>query len=83
MANASMEDHLIPPVEALVDVPRITLDAPLVADVALGRKITAVRLADATIPPGEIALLSTEGDLVALGEGDEDGLAVQPRKVFI
>lgn len=79
----TLEDHLLPPVAALVDVPRITLDAPLVADVALGRKLAADRLADATIPPGEIALLSSEGDLVALGEAADDGLAVQPRKVFV
>ncbi|MDR3622736.1 MAG: tRNA pseudouridine(55) synthase TruB [Paludisphaera borealis] len=79
----TLDDHLRSPLEAVLDLPRITLDALLVADVALGRKITADRLADATIPPGEIALLSSDGDLVALGEGAPDGLAVQPRKVFI
>jgi tRNA pseudouridine55 synthase len=78
----ALEDLLLSPLEAVPDLPRITLDDPLVADVALGRKLAADRL-DAPVPPGEVALLSPDGDLVAIGEGDPDGLAVQPRKVFI
>jgi tRNA pseudouridine55 synthase len=78
----ALEDLLLPPLEAVPDLPRLALGAPLVADVALGRKLAADRL-DAPIPPGEVALLSPDGDLVAIGEGDPDGLAVQPRKVFI
>jgi len=78
----ALEDLLLSPLEAVPDLPRITLDAPLVADVALGRKLAADRLG-APVPSGEVALLSPDGDLIAIGEGDPDGLAVQPRKVFI
>jgi tRNA pseudouridine55 synthase len=79
----TLEECLRPPLDAVLDLPRIILSAPLIADVALGRKLNADRLPDAVVPPGEIALLATDGVLVALGEGDPEGLADQPRKVFI
>jgi len=78
----NLAGHLRPALEAVAELPRITLDAPLLADVRQGKALAASRLFDATVPAGEIALVAESGRLVALAEGDPRRGLVQPRKVL-
>lgn len=68
---------LVPPAQALAHLPSVMLDEDAVGSVRHGRAV-----ADAT--PGEeaghLAILSPDGELVAIGE--RRGGSIRPRKVF-
>ena len=53
------------------------------AAVAAGRRILAGPLALTELPPGPLALVDSDGRLVALAELDAGGGWVQPRKVLV
>ncbi len=74
--------HLRPLVEAVVDLPRIALSPEQVDRVARGQFLDVRRLA-ATPPPGEVALLGPEGDLVAVAEHDPRTGLIRPRRVLV
>lgn len=84
VADVSMETigaHLRPMTDALGDLPRITVDAEGLSRVARGQSVGAG--AGVVLVPGlEAAILGPDGGLAALGEADESGARVQPRKVF-
>jgi tRNA pseudouridine55 synthase len=73
---------LRPMIEAVPDLPRIVLTAPLVESVAFGRRFAT---ADVNVPveAGEVALLSEDGQLVALGRCNLSEGWIQPCKVFV
>ncbi|HEX8692117.1 MAG TPA: tRNA pseudouridine(55) synthase TruB [Longimicrobium sp.] len=69
---------LIPPLEAVAHLPRITIDELAAEDVRHGR---AVRAGEADAAEGTVALASPAGELLAVGEAA--GGVVRPRKVFM
>lgn len=82
LTRENLSSHLRPALEAVADLPRITLDESLLADVRQGKSLTAARLPDGLVPSGEIALVTESGRLAALAEGDPAKGVVQPRKVL-
>ena len=79
----SLPGLLRPAVEAVAGLPRIVLDPDQVAAVADGRRLPAGAPGLAAVPPGPIALVDADGQLVALAEADTANGWVQPRKVFV
>lgn len=71
----TLGQFLRPSLDAVAGLPRVALDDAALADVRLGRKVPGDAEAGA-----EVALVDSEGRLVALGEAD--GHLVQPRKVL-
>ncbi len=70
--------QLRPPLEAVAALPSITIDADAIAAIAQGRTILAE-----TSTPGEYALKSADGTLVAIGEAVNSGRRIAPRRVLI
>lgn len=81
LSLASLRESLRPPLEAVADLPRIPLDEAQVIDVMHGRTLGAASFAYAMPPAGEVALLSPDGGLLAVGEIDHAG-KIHPRKVL-
>ena len=71
-----------PSLEAVAGMPRLVLDPGQVAAVAAGRRLPAGPLVPTGFPPGPLALVGSDGRLVALAECDPVHGWVQPRKVF-
>jgi tRNA pseudouridine55 synthase len=82
LSHESLVRHLQPPLDALADLPRVVIDPDQVAAVANGRKLDSRDFPDPGIPSGEVALLDTEGRLVALADANPTEGWIQPRKVF-
>lgn len=85
--QADLSRHLLPPVLAIGEMPRVTLPAPACARLATGQAVTltceqlpgpAADLAE----PGELAALDEQGRLVAIGALGSDGVTFRPGKVF-
>ena len=70
--------HLLEPLAALADMPRIDLTGEQARDVRCGRGIVS----PAPLPPGEVALVGAEGRLAAVGVVQGDGRSLRPAKVF-
>jgi tRNA pseudouridine55 synthase len=83
LSAESIAELLRPSLEAVVLLPQLRLSADQVADVAQGKALAAGRLAGATVPAGEIALLGPDGALVAVAEGVPESGQVLPRRVLV
>lgn len=71
----ALADLLRPALDAVADLPRVSIDDAALADVRLGRKVSGE-----AAPGSEVALIAPDGRLVALGQAD--GVLIQPRKVL-
>jgi tRNA pseudouridine55 synthase len=72
--------HLLPPTEALGDMPRVSLDEAGVRAVGLGRRIASPL---PVAPRAEVALLDAQGRLVAVATASTDGKELHPARVFV
>jgi tRNA pseudouridine55 synthase len=81
LTQASLPGHLLSPLVAVPDLPRIVLAEANVADIMLGRSLAPGRPGVGTPPPGPVALLGPDGGLIAIAEVDPEG-KLQPRKVL-
>jgi tRNA pseudouridine55 synthase len=79
----SLPGLLRPALEAVAGRPRLVLDSAQLTAIAAGRRLAATSEVLTGIAPGPIALVDTDGRLVALAEADPAGGWIQPRKVFI
>ncbi len=78
----SIRRHLRPAIEAVPDLPRVVLSPSQVEAVAFGRRLSATDLAGPPETAGDVALVSEDGELVALAESNPHEGWIQPRKVF-
>jgi tRNA pseudouridine55 synthase len=83
LSMESLEAHLRPMLDAVVDLPRLHLDSRQVEAVSQGRRLSALELGDMSVVAGQVALIDPRGRLVALGELDLEQGWLQPRKVLI
>jgi tRNA pseudouridine55 synthase len=83
LTSGSFADHLRPALDAVFDLPRITLDEHQSRAVARGCALDASTLAFNDEPDGEFALVDALGRLIAIGRGDGGRRAIHPRKVLI
>jgi len=83
LTSRSLAANLRPALDAVPDLPAITLDESQAAAVAQGRALDAASLALDSVPHGEIALLDTDGRLIAIGQGDSSHRTIHPQKVLI
>ncbi len=77
----SLAGLLRPMVEAVPDWPRVGIDEAQTAMIRQGRALDPTRLRTMP-PPGELALIGPDGDLIALAEHDESRGSVLPRRVL-
>jgi len=73
------ERDLLPPTLALGDMPRVVIDESQQAQLRDGKTIDLAEPACGD----KIALLDSEGNLLALAESRADGWKLQPKKVFL
>jgi tRNA pseudouridine55 synthase len=83
LTSSSLAANLRPALDAAPDLPAITLDESQAAAVAQGRALDAASLALDSVPHGEIALLDSDGRLIAIGQGDSSHRTIHPRKVLL
>src|SRR6185437_1754626 len=83
LSAESIVRHLQPPVDALAGIARLVLNPDQVAAVANGRRLSSRDFPVLSIPAGEIALLDSDGRLVALAESRPSEGSLQPCKVFV
>jgi len=83
LTSSSLAADLRPALDAVPNLPRITLDESQIRAIAQGRVLNAANLALDSVPHGEIALLDADGRLIAIGQGDSNHRTIQPRKVLI
>jgi tRNA pseudouridine55 synthase len=83
LTSSSLAANLRPAVDAVPHLPAITLDESQAAAVAQGRTLDAASLALDSVPHGEIALLDTDGRLIAIGQGDSSHRTIHPQKVLM
>jgi len=75
--------RLRPPIDALGDLPRLTLSPEQVAAILQGRGLDPNRVEGAAGLAGEVALIGPGGALVAVAEaGPGEGNAIRPRRVL-
>ncbi len=84
LSSESLWRHLRPAVEAVADWPCATLDSDQIALVCQGKKLDVRRLRAFGSPlcTGNVALVDSEGRLIALAEIDPERECLQPRKVL-
>jgi len=75
--------HLRPMIEAVPDLPRVVLSPSQVTAVAFGRSLSTADLAGPLETAGDVALLSEDGQLVALAQSNPHEGWIQPRKVLV
>ena len=83
LTSSSLAANLRPALDAVPDLPTITLDESQARAIAQGRALNADILALDSVPHGEIALLDTLGRLIAIGQGDSSHRTIHPRKVLM
>jgi tRNA pseudouridine55 synthase len=83
ISAGSLPRLLRPAIEAVAGRPRLVLGPNQVEAIAAGRRLSAEVEVLAGFSPGSIALVDTEGQLVALAEADPASGWIQPRKVFV
>ena len=83
LTRSSLAANLRPALDAVPDLPTITLDASQARAIAQGRVVDAADLALDSLPHGEIALLDAGGRLIAIGQGDSSHRTIHPRKVLM
>lgn len=69
----NLMQHLLPPLTAVADLPRITLDEEQLEDIRHGRPIELSQLASAGVEPPEAAALDNAGQLAAILRQKEAG----------
>jgi len=74
--------YLRPAIEAVPDLPQVVLSRSQVEAVAFGRRLSTADLGGQLETAGDVALLSEDGELVALAQSNPLEGWVQPRKVF-
>jgi tRNA pseudouridine55 synthase len=83
LSTDSIDRHIRSALEAIPDLPRVTLDRAQIEAVVQGRRLSVRDLRDQAIPEGQVALLDPIGTLVALAEHSPREGWLQPRKVLI
>jgi tRNA pseudouridine55 synthase len=85
LSAETLRQHLRPAVEAVADWPRATLDADQIELVRHGRKLDVRRLRAGSAPlsAGNVALVDSEGQLIALAEIDPEQECLHSRKVLV
>ncbi len=83
LTSSSLAANLHPAVDAVPDLPTITLNESQARAIAQGRVVDAANLALDSLPHGEIALLDADGRLIAIGQGDSSRRTIHPRKVLM
>jgi tRNA pseudouridine55 synthase len=84
LSAETIHQQLRPALDAVPNLPRLALDAAQVEAILQGKRLPARELQDdATGLSGQVALLDSNGTLIALAEVDPDLGWVQPRKVLI
>jgi len=83
LTSSSLAANLRPAVDAVPDLPTITLNESQARAIAQGRVVDAANLALDSLPHGEIALLDADGRLIAIGQGDSSHRTIHPRKVLM
>ncbi len=83
LSAESIAQALHPSLDALDGLPRQVLGPQQVAAVTAGQRLATRDFGDAVIPPGEVALINADGQLVALAESNPSEGWIQPRKVFV
>lgn len=83
LSSETIPGLLRPALEAAVDLPRITIRDEDVSAVALGRPLDGHALGMLSIPSGQIALVRSSGELVAIAEWAPDTAQVLPRRVLV
>lgn len=78
LSAASISELLRPALDAVSQLPSVTISTAQLQDVARGR---AVILADA--PEGEVALLGPDGLLVAVGQAEASTGRISPKRVLM
>jgi tRNA pseudouridine55 synthase len=82
LTSSSLAASLRPILDAVPDLPRITVDEFQVRAIAQGCALDAAALALNCVPDGMVALLDALGRLIAIGQGD-GSRAIHPRKVLM
>ena len=77
----SIPGRLRPTLEAVANLPRLSLSPDQVAAIGQGRALTADQFGGA-VPAGEVALVGPDGALVAIAEGIAGSGRVEPRRVL-
>ena len=83
LTSSSLAANLRPAVDAVPDLPTITLNESQARAIAQGRVVDAANLALDSLPHAEIALLDADGRLIAIGQGDSSRRTIHPRKVLM
>jgi tRNA pseudouridine55 synthase len=83
LSAESLPARLRPAIEAVAGWPRLVVDPGQVAAIAAGRRLPVGPQTLLETSPGSIALVDTDGRLVALADVDPADGRIQPRKVFI
>ncbi|MGB2609032.1 MAG: tRNA pseudouridine(55) synthase TruB [Isosphaeraceae bacterium] len=83
LTSSSLAANLRPTVDAVPDLPTITLNESQARAIAQGRVVDATNLALDSLTHGEIALLDADGRLIAIGQGDSSHRTIHPCKVLV
>ncbi len=84
LVRGDLEQLLLEPAAAVSMLPRVVLDAAMLADILQGRSVSAPAAVPASShEPGFFALLDPSGSLAALAELDPVRKVLQPRKVLL
>ena len=68
LSTDSIDRHIRSALDAIPDLPRVTLDRVQVEAVVQGRRLWVRDLGDQAVPEGQVAMLDPVGNLVALAE---------------
>jgi tRNA pseudouridine55 synthase len=79
----TIADGLRPALEAVAELPRLTVTAEQVAALVQGRELRTATISDAADAPGEVALVGPDGTLVAIGRHHPSAGRVRPERVLI
>ncbi len=82
MTAESISSRLRPTLEAVANLPRLSLSPDQIAAIGQGRALTVDQF-DGAVPAGEVALLGPDGALIAIAEGIAESGRVEPRRVLL
>jgi tRNA pseudouridine55 synthase len=82
LTSSSLAASLRPTLDAVPDLPTITVSESQARAIAQGRALDAAKLGIDSVPNGEIALLDVLGRLIAIGQIDDSRRTIRPRKVL-
>lgn len=81
LSAGSISSRLRPTLEAVANLPRLSLSPDQIEAIGQGRALTADQFGGA-VPAGEVALLDPDGALIAIAEGFAESGRVEPRRVL-